>query len=54
MSRLIKSFLRGFTFYRVVIPHKYIVRQKDINMTLLQDIANVQKDADKIEVSIEE
>ncbi len=54
MNRLIKSFLRGFTFYRVVIPHKYIVRQKDIQMMLLQDISNVQKDTKKIEVSIEE
>lgn len=48
MKKVVKNFLRGFSFYRFVIPHKYKLKEKNAQSMLSIDVIKIQQDIDNV------
>ena len=44
MNRLVNGFIRGFCFYKVLMPNRFHLHEKDIEDILERDMFYIQKD----------
>jgi hypothetical protein len=40
MNKIVKNFLRGFSFYRFVIPHQYKLKEKNAESMKIDEEAD--------------
>ncbi len=49
MHRLVSSFIRGFCFYKVLMPNKFYLHEKNTHDMLERDMFYIQKDMDIVD-----
>lgn len=49
MDRLVSGFIRGFCFYKVLMPNKFFLHEKNIEDILERDMFYIQKDMDIVD-----